>query len=445
MDTALRPGDMLLQKYRVERVLGQGGMGIVVAARHVELGQVFAIKCMLPSALSEEGAIERFLREARAAAQIRSEHVVRVVDVGRLETGAPYMVMEHLSGSDLGAIVGARGALPVGEAVTYVLEACEALSEAHAMGIVHRDLKPANLFVVRRPNGTSFVKVLDFGIAKQTVPGQVALTKTNAVMGSPLYMSPEQMFSSKNVDLRADVWAMGVVLYELCTGQVPFEGATVTEVVARVVQQEPAPPSTIRPNIPAGIDAAIARCLHKQPEQRYATIAELAAAIRPFAGAPIGMSRDDIAHADTVSAIQASASPLLRAPSASRRRAGWIVGGVAATGLVLGIAAASLWSSHRSMTPLEPPLLSAPATTEEPATAEPPSGPSGAPPAAASEAPPSVTPAPVVSGAATAPLAGTAPADARSAAPALKAAKSGAAKAAPTASAPASTKREPLF
>ena len=443
MDTDLQPGNILLGKYRVERVLGQGGMGVVVAARHLDLGQLFAIKCMLPSALVQEDAVERFLREARAAAGLKGEHVVKVVDVGRLDTGAPYMVMEHLSGSDLGAILESRGALSVGEAVTCVLEACDALEEAHGMGIVHRDLKPANLFLFRRPNGTTCVKVLDFGISKQVVPDQVALTKTSAIMGTPLYMSPEQMVSSRSVDARSDVWSMGVVLYELCTGKVPFDGQVVTEVVARVVQDDPVPPSKVRPNIPAGLDAVIARCLQKRPERRYTSIRELAAALRPFAGLPApSRSTHDITEEDTVSATQASAAPVLTlqgtsvgsGSSAPRRRTALAMGVVAA-GVVLALAAAGIWLSRASSAPPDPRAAAAPASADPPK---------------ASAAPPIITPAPSASAGATAAATppDVKPAPRRKEEPARPAPHprpTSAATAAPKASAPAHKEREPLF
>jgi serine/threonine protein kinase len=181
MDTHAEPGEVLLGRYRVERVLGQGGMGIVVAARHVELGQLHAIKFLLPEMLEHQEVVERFLREARAAATLTSDHVVRVSDVGRMDNGAPYMVMEYLDGCDLKALVSREGPLPIDDALTYVLHVCDAISEAHGAGIIHRDLKPANLFLVRRRGRPACVKVLDFGISKHTGPEEVDLTNTNMI------------------------------------------------------------------------------------------------------------------------------------------------------------------------------------------------------------------------------------------------------------------------
>src|SRR5579859_1664764 len=199
----VKEGDLLAGKYRVERVLGVGGMGIVVAARHEQLEQRVAIKFVRDEALDNKEAVERFLREARAAVRLKSEHAAKVLDVGTLESGAPYMVMEFLEGSDLAAVLVERGPLPVEEAAEYVLQACEAVAEAHAAGIVHRDLKPQNLFLARTVGGAPRVKVLDFGVSK-TLHGNPTtgggLTQTRLMLGSPLYMSPEQMRSSRDVD-----------------------------------------------------------------------------------------------------------------------------------------------------------------------------------------------------------------------------------------------------
>ncbi|WP_437942608.1 serine/threonine protein kinase [Sorangium sp. So ce341] len=280
LDTPVHVGDVLLGKYTVERVLGRGGMGMVVAARHRELGELFAIKLLLPRALADAQAPELFLREARAAVRLKGEHIVRVHDVGRLETGAPYMVMEHLVGSDLQQIVFERGPLPVRDAVDYVLQVCDALAEAHAQGLVHRDLKPANLFLTRRPNGEPLVKVLDFGISKRIKPDAADLTNTLVLLGSPFYMAPEQMIRAKRVDTRSDVWSMGVVLHHLVTGMMPFPAETLTEVVARVLQEEPVLPSEQRPGLPEELDTVVTLCLQKRPEHRFQAIEELAAALR---------------------------------------------------------------------------------------------------------------------------------------------------------------------
>src|SRR5258708_827003 len=217
MSAPLTQGDILAGKYRVEQVLGKGGMGVVVAATDTQLERRVAIKFLLPEYAEHKEASQRFLREARAAVKIHSEHVARVIDVGTMENGAPYMVMEYLQGTDLAGTLDERVTLPVEEAVAYVLEACDAIAEAHSVGIVHRDLKPANLFLASQPDGSIKIKVLDFGISKamMTTTGMdPSLTRTTSMMGSPLYMSPEQMRSAKHVDPRTDVWALGVILYE---------------------------------------------------------------------------------------------------------------------------------------------------------------------------------------------------------------------------------------
>ncbi|XXT20956.1 serine/threonine-protein kinase [Sorangium sp. So ce429] len=280
LDKPVHVGDVLLGKYTVECVLGHGGMGMVVAARHRELGELFAIKLLLPRTLADAQATELLLREARAAVRLKGEHIVRVHDVGTLETGAPYIVMEHLVGGDLQQIIFERGPLPVHEAVDYVLQACDALAEAHAQGLVHRDLKPANLFLTRRPSGAPFVKVLDFGISRRITPDAVELSNSRALLGSPFYMAPEQMVRARRVDPRSDVWSMGVVLHHLVTGMLPFPGETLTEVVASVLQEEPILPGKQRRGLPEELDTVVALCLQKRPEHRFQAIGDLAAALR---------------------------------------------------------------------------------------------------------------------------------------------------------------------
>ncbi len=289
---AIQPGSMIAGKYRVERLLGQGGMGMVALADHVALSQKVAIKILTMA--SDAQARARFQREARAAVQLKSDHVTKVFDVGATEDGTPYMVMEYLAGRDLSAVLVERGPLPVGEVAEYILQTCEALGEAHRMGIVHRDIKPANLFLTYRPDGRPLVKVLDFGISKIAgSTADMALTRTQAVLGSPLYMSPEQLRATRDADHRSDIWSLGVVMFELLAGRVPFLASAITELAIRVVQ-EPAPHvGSIRADVPEGIARILMRCLEKAPDARYQSVTDLAADLEPFAAPMEQVSRAD--------------------------------------------------------------------------------------------------------------------------------------------------------
>ncbi len=282
----MQVGDVVAGKYRIEQTLGAGGMGVVVCASHLHLRQRVAIKFLLASVVSGPESVARFLREAQAAARIQSEHVARVFDAATLDDGTPYMVMEFLEGRDLAAVLKQRGPLGVEEAVGYVLEACEGIAEAHAVGIIHRDVKPSNFFVCERGGGRTVVKVLDFGVSKMSggtsTQPDVSLTNSSALLGSPLYMSPEQMASAKDVDHRTDIWSLGVTLFELVAGLVPFGGESVTEVIANVLQRPPASLRDLRPSLPPEFIEVVGRSLAKERDARYQNVAELAAAIAPF-------------------------------------------------------------------------------------------------------------------------------------------------------------------
>jgi serine/threonine protein kinase len=236
--------------------------------------------------------------------KVQSEHVARVMDIGQLDSGQPYIVMEFLEGDDLEHIVKQSGPLPVGDAIRYLLHACEALAEVHAQGIVHRDIKPANLFLATRADGTSIVKLLDFGISKAApqFAADASLTNTSAVIGSPRYMSPEQLRSSRDVDARSDVWALGVTLFELLGGKSPFARGTMPEVCASILKDEPLSLVGVRPEISKDLESVIRRCLAKEPDGRYRNVAELALALRPFG--PLGII--DISIERVVGVIQMS-------------------------------------------------------------------------------------------------------------------------------------------
>lgn len=387
----VQAGQILAAKYRVERVLGVGGMGIVVAAHHLELDERVAIKLMLPELAHQSGAVARFTREARAAVKIKSEHVARVLDVGSSEDGTPFMVMEYLNGSDLAAWLRSTGPLSPEQAVEFVLQAGEAVAEAHSLGIVHRDLKPANLFVIRRPDGQLSVKVLDFGISKVSDPTMAAgaTTKTLTLMGSPLYMSPEQMESARSVDARSDIWALGVILYELLTGACPFDGETIPQLVLQVAKGSPIPLRDRRPDAPDGLETVLIRCLEKDPERRYQTVAELAAALGDFAPQRARISVDRIAGtlltaglltAARVAAEQPNQGPLTEilgstptassfSSTASRKHPGRVALGLALVAVVAtGLGALLLARAHFSDKAASPPTTLT-GTARQPPTA----------------------------------------------------------------------------
>ena len=279
---ALAPNDLLLGKYRVERELGRGGMGVVVRARHLTLDEVVAIKVLSDELGITTEVFERFTREAKAAAKLKSQHTVRVTDVGRLDDGTPYMVMEMLEGSDLADLAKHNAPLAHSLIIDLVLQACEPLAEAHAMGIVHRDIKPSNLFVTSDGEGAPFVKLLDFGIAKAPDVSAVPITRTFSVLGTPGYMSPEQLKSSRNVDHRSDIWALGVMLYELLEERRPFDADALPALIMQIAMTQAQPATRMMP----GLAAVVMRCLEKDPDHRFQSIEELATALQPFSSDP---------------------------------------------------------------------------------------------------------------------------------------------------------------
>ncbi len=348
-----RPGEVVAEKFRVEQVLGRGGMGIVVAATHLQLGQRFALKFLIADGATQPDAGARFLREAQAAARLRSEHVGRVTDVGTLPGDVPYMVMEFLEGQDLAQVIEERGMLPIPEATGYVLQACEALAEAHSLGIVHRDLKPSNLFLTRRTDGSPLIKVLDFGIAKcldDTGLASANLTGTAVAVGSPHYMSPEQIRSARDVDFRTDIWSLGAVLYELLTGKTPFIAKTLSGLLVEISVGPPRALRESRPEVPLELEQLVLGCLEKDPARRPQTMEQLARALTPLAGlsgprapfveplSPLKATLPEGQAARTSAGLSSSLAlgsadvgwGSTRKPRDLRRRKGWWFGGVAA-------------------------------------------------------------------------------------------------------------------
>jgi serine/threonine protein kinase len=287
--TGLALGSVIGNKYRIDGCLGEGGMGVVLSATHLELDAPVAIKVVREEFAGSPDIVERVLFEARAVARMRSSHVVRVLDVARLDSGCPYIVMEQLEGVDLGLALWESGVLSVRQAIDYLLQACDGLAEAHGLGIVHRDLKPGNLFLATTPEGV-VLKVLDFGISKEvSTPlrsvsrtSRTSLTSAGDPVGSPYYMAPEQMRASPDVDARADIWSLGAILFELLTGQCPFEGETITEVCGKVLGADPPSLSSFANAAATELDPIIARCLEKDPDRRYQTVVEFAAALRAW-------------------------------------------------------------------------------------------------------------------------------------------------------------------
>lgn len=384
-------GDVVGGKYTCEDLLGAGGMGAVLSARHMQLGQKVAIKVLLPAALKSPLASERFLREARSVVALRSEHVARVVDFGTLDSGSPYLVMEYLEGRDLKALLNREGPLDVPVGVDLVLQACEALCEAHQQGIVHRDLKPANLFLSKRVDGAPLVKVLDFGISK-TVANAAAstgsgpgITKTDAVFGTPAYMSPEQLRSSKLVDHRTDVWSLGVTLHELLTGKLPFgsENDGIPSMCAHILEDSPPSLRDLRADVPAGLDEVLRRCLAKNPSDRPGSIAELAEALATFASADAAEVISRIARMSTnnlpfESTLMSDSSPQLsgRPPSSGWGRTGGsrsgrrevVIGVAVSAGLLAVVAAGWAWWMGNQ----QPLVSNAGVLVEQSASVEPP-------------------------------------------------------------------------
>jgi serine/threonine-protein kinase len=302
----VRIGDVVDDKYRIERQLGSGGMGIVVAARHLKLGELVALKFLRLEHAGDSHLGERLKREAQATFRLRSEHSVRAMDVGQLPSGSVYIVMELLEGEDLRSILSARGTLPEKDAVSYALQVCDALEDAHALGIIHRDLKPQNLFLARQPRGTSILKVLDFGVSKLD-PARfdaAPMTDPEGAVGTPRYMAPEQWGSGTQVDARTDVWALGMILYEMLTGSVPNGRRSAAERQALLMAGAIQSLRALRPEVTPGIEHVVLRCLRADPDRRWRSARRLAVALREarpdveLAPAGLPVTRSDVTAFD---------------------------------------------------------------------------------------------------------------------------------------------------
>ncbi|HET7538729.1 MAG TPA: serine/threonine-protein kinase [Polyangiaceae bacterium] len=278
---------LLEDNYALERVIGCGGAGIVLAARHRRLGQRVALKFLRPDRPRAPEVLERLVLEAQITARIKSAHVTRMLDIGRLPDGEPFLVMEYLEGCDLAALLKARGPLASSDAVAYLRQACAGLTASHAMGIIHRDLKPSNLFLSLAPNGSPLVKILDFGSAEESPrPGTVAGTHERARkpldMGSPPFAAPEQLRAERPADPKSDIWALGAALFTLLAGRSPFARPYLSETYLAILSGRVPNLTAARPDIERSLAAVVERCLAADPEQRFASAAELSVALEPF-------------------------------------------------------------------------------------------------------------------------------------------------------------------
>jgi serine/threonine-protein kinase len=316
-DGPVKPGDTVAGKYRIERVLGSSGMGIVYLGTHVDIEQLVAIKFLL-DAHRDPNALPRFKREARALARVNSDHVVRVLDVGEHE-GAPFIVMEYLAGDDLLRTLRKGGLLPIDRTCDILLQVCEGLAAAHSVGCVHRDLKPSNVFLVEKPDGSTIAKIIDFGVAKlrdthldpESSSSVDQLTHTNTLIGSPRYMSPEQAGASRDVDQRADVWSLGIILHEMLTGKPAFKFENISQLLVAIMTEAPRPVLEINPKAPPALAQAVASALVKKPEERTANVLDFGQQLASFT--PTGL-----AHLERIARLLSAPPPsLTSSPSIS--------------------------------------------------------------------------------------------------------------------------------
>ena len=314
--TAQRPlhrpataGDIIADKYRLMRMLGRGGMGRIFEADHLLLDSKVALKFMHPHLARDRAQVSRFQREARAAATLKSEYVARIIDVDQLASGELYIVMEYLEGASLETMATEGRGLPVHDALTYIVQACDALAEAHARSIIHRDVKPANLFLTRGKSGEPIIKVLDFGLAKSLASSEgfsvstTSSTVAGQALGTPYYMSPEQVTGADVIDGRSDIWAIGATLYELLTGTLAFPGSNAAIVFNHILEGRPTPLRMLRPDVTESVAAIVDGCLRLDMKARFQTVRDLVKALEaslppalaaqplPFVAAPLSTDR----------------------------------------------------------------------------------------------------------------------------------------------------------
>jgi eukaryotic-like serine/threonine-protein kinase len=342
-------------KYLFERHIATSSMAVVVAAMHLELEERVAIKFLSPDALRSSTAVSRFRSEAKAAAKIKSQHVVRIVDVATTANNIPYIVMEFLDGKDLEQLLAQfpQRRAPIADAVDFILQASEAVCEGHSLGIVHRDLKPANLFCVDRGDGYPLIKVLDFGISKFTNPfGELEHTDRYEILGSPRYMSPEQIEAASNVNHKTDVWSLGVILYEALSGKPPFDDERLLNLWRKIKEDDPEPISQLRTDCPPALWEVITKCLQKDPDERFGDLGQLAQALTPFApersrpciGRILWLTEATRTSTIKASLFNGSYDRVMTNPTQRRRR--WMIAGGIASTIGLGIGLLGMRAHH---------------------------------------------------------------------------------------------------
>jgi eukaryotic-like serine/threonine-protein kinase len=342
----LEAGQVIDAKYRIVGLLGVGGMGAVYEGENSRIKRRVAIKVLHAATASSSQAVERFEREAQAAGRIGSDHILEVLDLGKLENGDHYMVMEFLDGETLGARIERAGGLAPREVAPLIRQALLGLQAAHAAGIVHRDLKPENIFICKAKAGhADFVKLIDFGVSKfKNPPGsEMSKTRTGAVVGTPHYMSPEQAQGGRDIDHRSDLYSMGVILYQAVTGQVPFDGNTFNELLFKIVLSEPPSLRELRPDVDAAFEAITQKAMARDPAQRFASADEFVQAIDSWVA-----TSSAVVEPEQVPAIPAGAG-WAQTPSAPRTaKIGPLIAiGASVLALLIAVVTVAAWRVAR--------------------------------------------------------------------------------------------------